>query len=54
MMYPLLKIISPKYVCTLEDVGLAMIQAAKAGPSRRIIENKDIALLAGTGTGSKS
>jgi uncharacterized protein YbjT (DUF2867 family) len=46
MMYPLLKVISPRYVCTLEDVGLAMIQAAKAGPSRKIIENKDIPLLA--------
>ncbi len=46
MMYPLLNIISPKYVCTLEDVGLAMIQAAKAAPSRRIIENIDIAHLA--------
>ena len=43
MMYPFLKVISPKYVCTLEDVGLAMIQAAKADPSRRIIENRDIA-----------
>ena len=46
VMYPFLKVISPKYVCTLEDVGLAMIQAAKAGPSRKIIENKDISLLA--------
>lgn len=54
MMYPLLKVISPKYVCTLEDVGLAMIQAAKASPSRLIIENKDIALLARTGTSSKT
>src|SRR5512143_1089266 len=50
MMYPLLKVMSPKYVCTLEDVGLAMIQAAKASPSRRIIENKDIAQLARMGT----
>jgi len=54
MMYPLLKVISPKYVCTLEDVGLAMIQAAKESPSRRIIENKDIAPLARTGTSSKT
>ena len=46
MMYPLFKVMSPKYVCTLEDVGLAMIQAAKAVPARQIIENKDIAQLA--------
>jgi uncharacterized protein YbjT (DUF2867 family) len=49
MMYPLLKVISPKWVCTLEDVGLAMIAAAKAGPSRLIIENRDIPRLARTG-----
>jgi uncharacterized protein YbjT (DUF2867 family) len=49
MLYPLLKAISPKWVCTLEDVGLAMITAAKAKPSRQIIENKDIARLAKTG-----
>ena len=54
MMHPLLKVISPKYVCTLEDVGLAMIQAAKESPSRRIIENKDIAPLARTGTSSQT
>jgi hypothetical protein len=50
MMYPLLKVISPKFVCKLEDVGLAMIQAAKTGPFRMIIENKDIPVLAGTGS----
>lgn len=54
MMYPLFKVISPKYVCMLEDVGLAMIQAAKAGPSRQIIENMDIARLAWTERGSKA
>ena len=53
MMYPLFKVISPKYVCTLEDVGLAMIQAAKSRPSRQIIENKDIARLVGTERGGK-
>jgi uncharacterized protein YbjT (DUF2867 family) len=49
MMYPFLNIISPKYVCTLEDVGLAMIQAAQSKPIRQIVENKDIASLAKTG-----
>ena len=46
MIYPLLKVVSPKWVCTLKDVGLAMIQAAKAAPSRRIVENIDIAHVA--------
>lgn len=54
MLYPFLKVITPKYVCTLEEVGLAMIQAAKASPSRLIIENKAIRLLAGTGAGGKT
>jgi uncharacterized protein YbjT (DUF2867 family) len=53
-LYPLLKAISPKWVCTLEDVGLAMIAAAKAGPSRLIIENRDIARLARTGMGDNA
>ena len=48
MMYPFLKVLSPKWACTLEDVGLAMIQAAKASPSRQIIENRDIARLGKT------
>ena len=53
MMYPLLNIISPKYVCTLEDVGLAMIKAAKAVPARQIVENKDIARFAKSERGGK-
>jgi len=54
MMYPFLKVVSPKYVCTLEDVGLAMIHAAKGGASRQVIENKDIARLAESGLGNSS
>jgi uncharacterized protein YbjT (DUF2867 family) len=50
VMYPFLRVMTPKWVCTLEDVGLAMIQAAQAGTSRQIIENKDIATLARTDT----
>jgi len=44
--YPVLRILVPRYVCTLEEVGLAMIQVAKAGPANRVVENKDIAVLA--------
>jgi uncharacterized protein YbjT (DUF2867 family) len=54
MLYPLLNAISPKWVCTLEDVGLGMIAAAKAGPSRQIIENRDIPRLARTGMSDNS
>jgi hypothetical protein len=44
--FPLWKILSPKNVCTLEDLGLAMIRAAEVGYYKNILENKDIAQLA--------
>jgi uncharacterized protein YbjT (DUF2867 family) len=44
--YPLLKALFPKYVCTLEDLGLAMIEVVSEGYSRKILENPDIAWLA--------
>ena len=43
--YPLLKTLFPKYVCTLEDLGLAMIGVASEGYCRQILENPDIAEL---------
>ena len=46
--YPVLKTLFPKYVCTLHDLGLAMIYATLRGYPQRIIENKDIAQLAKT------
>ena len=49
IIYPLLKIIIPKYVCTLEDLGNAMIQAVKTGYSKNILENKDITRLSVNG-----
>jgi hypothetical protein len=44
--YPVWKFLSPKNVCTVEEVGLAMIQAARLGYSKRVLENLDIAKLA--------
>jgi hypothetical protein len=51
MLYPLLKFLSPKNVCTLEDVGLAMIRAAEIGYHKQILENMDITQLARTTLG---
>jgi uncharacterized protein YbjT (DUF2867 family) len=48
LIYPVLKTLFPKYVCTLQDLGLAMIQATLAGYPKKILENKDIAQLAST------
>ncbi len=48
LIYPVLKTLFPKYVCTLHDLGLAMIQVTLIGYPQRTIENKDIAQLAKT------
>ncbi len=45
-LYPLWKALIPRYVCTLEDLGAAMINASMVGYSKRILENKDIFELA--------
>ena len=47
-LYPLLKRLSPQNVCTLEEVGLAMIQAVTSGYPKPILENRDISQLAKT------
>jgi hypothetical protein len=39
---PLLKFILPQYVTTTEQVGRAMLQVAKHGYSRPLLESKDI------------
>lgn len=44
--YPLLRRLMPDHLCTLEDLGKAMINATIAGYERPILENRDIALLA--------
>jgi hypothetical protein len=46
--YPIWKFLSPKNVCKLEEVGLAMIQAVRVGYSKKVLENLDIAQLART------
>jgi uncharacterized protein YbjT (DUF2867 family) len=44
--YPLLRALFPKYVCTLEDLGAAMIGVAKEGYFKKSLENPDIEQLA--------
>jgi uncharacterized protein YbjT (DUF2867 family) len=46
--YPILKFLSPKNVCKLEELGLAMIQVTRVGYPKKILENLDIAQCAGT------
>jgi uncharacterized protein YbjT (DUF2867 family) len=44
--YPLLRILIASYICTLRDLGLAMIQVTTSGYTTNVIENADIARLA--------
>ena len=44
--YPIWKTLMPNYVCTLEDLGRAMIHAVERGYTSTVLENRDIALLA--------
>ncbi len=52
--YPILKALLSKYVCTLEDLGLAMIHAAAIGYPKHVLENKDITLLAASNSTDKN
>jgi saccharopine dehydrogenase-like NADP-dependent oxidoreductase len=46
-MYPALRLLFPKFVCTLKEVGLAMIHTVTLGYEKQILEVKDIVQLAG-------
>lgn len=53
-LFPLLIKLLPNYICTLADLGDAMIQSVLSGYSKNIIENKDIAILAQMKQGEKA
>ena len=40
--YPLIKLLFSKYVCTLEEIGLSMINVTLYGSEKQILECKDI------------
>jgi len=46
LLTPLVKLLFPKYVCTLREVGLAMINAAIIGYEKKVLEVGDIKTLA--------
>jgi len=43
---PVIKLVAPKYITTLKELGLAMINAATKGYEKQILEVKDILVLA--------
>ena len=46
-LYPVWKALFPKYVTTTAQVGRAMIQVAREGASKRVLENRDINAICG-------
>jgi uncharacterized protein YbjT (DUF2867 family) len=46
--HPIWRTVIPKYVCTLEELGLAMIRVSQQGYEKRIWECRDISRLGGT------
>jgi hypothetical protein len=46
-LFPLFNLLFPKYITTLKDIGLAMINAAMKGNDKKVVEVKDIKILAG-------
>lgn len=44
-LYPVFKLLFPKYVCKLSDIGTAMIRVCKDGYSKKVLECKDITFL---------
>jgi len=45
-LYPMLRSLFPKYVCSLKEVGVAMINTVTKGYEKSILEVKDIVALA--------
>jgi uncharacterized protein YbjT (DUF2867 family) len=45
-LYPLLRMVFPNHVCTLREVGLAMINSVLRGSPKQILEVRDIQALA--------
>ncbi len=43
---PVVKFLFPKYVCTLKEIGIAMVNAVTKGYEKKILESADIKLLA--------
>jgi hypothetical protein len=50
--YPFMKLVMPKFTCTLKHVGLAMINCALRGHTKNILEVKDIIQASETNRGN--
>lgn len=45
-LYPLMLLLMPRYVCTLRELGLAMINSVRKGATKSVLDVKRIVLLA--------
>jgi len=45
-LYPIVKFLSPGFVCTLSEVGIAMINVVTKGYEKSVIEVRDMVKLA--------
>ena len=43
---PLIKLLFPKYICTLKEIGIAMINAVTKGYDKEVLEVSDIKIIA--------
>jgi hypothetical protein len=44
-LFPIIRTLAPKYICTLQELGMAMINSATKGYNKQILEVKDILAL---------
>jgi len=47
---PTLRVLMPNYICSLKEIGLAMINSVEKGQDKAILEVRDIVKLASSGT----
>jgi hypothetical protein len=46
VLYPLLHAVAPKWVCTMQDLGRAMIRVSAKGYEKKVVECVDIEKIA--------
>jgi uncharacterized protein YbjT (DUF2867 family) len=46
-LFPVVKFLAPQFICPLSEVGRAMINAARSGYEKNVVEVRDIKILAG-------
>jgi hypothetical protein len=45
---PIIRVVAPKYICTLKELGIAMIRSVTKGYKKQVLEVTDILVLSKT------